>query len=124
MDAWFSVQASSRKPTTLARVNELMEHEKFSMKNPNKVRSLIGAFAGNFNIFHAEDGSSYAFLADRVLELDAMNPQVASRMVRALMKWKQYEAGRAELMKQQLTRILAKDGLSGDVYEIVSKSLA
>ncbi|CAA6823655.1 MAG: Membrane alanine aminopeptidase N (EC [uncultured Thiotrichaceae bacterium] len=124
MDAWFSVQAASRKPTTLACVTELMGHEKFSMKNPNKVRSLVGSFSGNFSLFHAEDGSGYAFLADRVLELDTMNPQVASRMVRALMKWKQYETGRAELMKQQLTRILAKDGLSGDVYEIVSKSLA
>jgi aminopeptidase N len=101
-----------------------MDHKLFSIKNPNKVRSLIGAFAsGNPVNFHNADGSGYEFHADRVLELDKLNPQVASRMVRALMNWRQYEAGRSALMREQLERIKAVDGLSGDVFEIVSKAL-
>ena len=74
--------------------------------------------------FHAQDGSGYQFLADQVLVLDARNPQIASRMVRPLMNWRQYEPVRSALMKTQLERIKAQQGLSGDVFEIVSKSLA
>jgi len=101
-----------------------MNHKLFDIKNPNKVRSLIGAFAtGNPITFHNADGSGYEFHADRVIELDKLNPQVASRMVRALMNWRHYEAGRSEMMRGQLERIKAVDGLSGDVFEIVSKAL-
>ena len=93
-------------------------------EKPNKVRSLIGAFANANPVnFHKADGSGYEFHADRVLELDKFNPQVASRMVRALMNWRHYEAGRSELMRAQLERIKAVEGLSGDVFEIVSKAL-
>jgi aminopeptidase N len=124
MDKWFVMQATSSLPDTLEQVKKLMDHKLFDMKNPNKVRSLIGAFAnGNPVNFHKADGSGYEFHADRVLELDKFNPQVASRMVRALMNWRQYEAGRSELMREQLERIKAVEGLSGDVFEIVSKSL-
>jgi len=124
MDKWFVMQATSSLPETLDNVKTLMDHKLFSIKNPNKVRSLIGAFAmGNPVNFHNSDGSGYQFHADRVLELDKLNPQVASRMVRALMNWRQYEAGRSALMREQLERIKGQDDLSGDVFEIVSKAL-
>jgi len=88
------------------------------------VRSVIGAFTANFNNFHAKDGSGYTFIADQVIALDKLNPQVASRLVRSLMKWRQYESVRADLMKEQLQKIAAVEGLSTDVEEIVTKSLA
>ncbi len=124
MDKWFMIQATSSLPDTLEQVKALMDHKLFSIKNPNKVRSLIGAFAnGNPVNFHREDGAAYQFHADCVLALDKLNPQVASRMVRALINWRQYEAGRSALMKQQLERIKAEKGLSADVFEIVTKAL-
>jgi aminopeptidase N len=102
----------------------LMAHEAFDLRNPNKVRALIGTFAmRNPAVFHAEDGSGYAFVADQVLALDAINPQIASRMVRALMNWKRLEPDRSGLNRAALQRIADHDGLSGGVYEIVSKSL-
>ena len=101
-----------------------MQHKLFDLRNPNKVRALIGSFAiRNPLHFHAEDGSGYTFLTETVLQLDSMNPQIASRMVRPLMNWRHYEPKRSTLMKQHLEQIKAASGLSGDVYEIVSKSL-
>ncbi|WML91026.1 aminopeptidase N [Thiothrix lacustris] len=124
MDKWFALQATSSLPDTLQQVQALMQHKLFDMRNPNKVRALVGSFAMRNPLhFHAQDGSGYAFLTERVLELDAMNPQIASRMVRPLMNWRQYEPVRSALMKAQLERIQAHSGLSGDVNEIVSKSL-
>ena len=124
MDKWFAVQASSLLPDTLEHVKSLMSHAAFDMRNPNKVRALIGSFAmRNPAIFHAEDGSGYVFVADQVSILDKMNPQIASRMVRALMNWKRLEPVRSTLMRTELQRIADSDGLSGDVFEIVSKSL-
>lgn len=125
MDKWFALQAASCLPETLGQVQSLMAHKLFDLRNPNKVRALIGSFAMRNPLhFHAEDGSGYAFLTDTVLQLDAMNPQIASRMVRPLINWQHYERVRSGLMKAQLERIQAHTGLSGDVYEIVSKSLA
>ncbi len=124
MDKWFTMQATSSLPDTLDKVKALIKHKLFSIKNPNKVRALIGAFSsGNPVNFHKADGSGYQFHAERVLELDKLNPQVASRMVRALMNWRQYEPGRSALMRKQLERIKAVEGLSGDVFEIVTKAL-
>jgi aminopeptidase N len=124
MDKWFAVQAVSPLPETLAEIQTLMQHPLFDLRNPNKVRALIGSFAMRNPLhFHAQDGSGYVFLADNVLQLDAMNPQIASRMVRPLMSWRHYEPVRSGLMKAQLERIQAQQGLSGDVFEIVSKSL-
>jgi aminopeptidase N len=123
MDNWFAIQAMHSKEKTLDIVGKLMQHKLFSLANPNKVRSVIGAFSGNFTHFHTKDGSGYAFMGDQVLALDAMNPQVASRMVRSLMKWRQYEPVRAALMKGQLKRISMQENLSLDVSEIVNKSL-
>lgn len=123
MNAWFSMQASAKKSDVLTTVKVLFEHPQFSMNNPNKVRALLGGFMSNYAYFHAEDGSGYQLLADKVIELDALNPQVASRMVRALIKWRQYEPVRGELMRSELERIAKRDSLSGDVSEIVTKAL-
>ncbi len=125
MDKWFALQASSSLLGTLDAVKRLMQHQLFDMRNPNKVRALVGSFSMRNPLhFHAAEGSGYAFLTECVLELNAMNPQIAARMVRPLMNWRHYEAGRAALMQQQLKKIQAHAGLSPDVYEIVSKSLA
>ncbi|MDQ6999339.1 MAG: aminopeptidase N [Mariprofundus sp.] len=125
MDKWFTVQAASQLPGTLERVQTLLEHAAFDLRNPNKVRALIGTFAlRNPAAFHADDGSGYTFVADQVLALDAINPQIAARMVRALMRWKRLEPVRSALNRAALQRIADHHGLSGDVYEIVSKSLA
>ena len=125
IDKWFAIQASSRLPGTLERVKTLMQHPAFNIKNPNKVRSLIGAFShGNMAAFNDASGTGYEFLADQVLTLDGFNRQVAARMVGALSRWKRYDKSRQELMKAQLIRITESKGLSNDVYEIVTKSLA
>ncbi len=122
VDKWLILQATCILPGTLSRVKELMNHPAFSMKNPNKVRSLIGAFCSNQQQFHADNGSGYTFLTDRILELDPMNPQIASRMVTPLTMWKRYDNNRQKLMKKELDRIAGQPGLSGDVREIVEKS--
>jgi aminopeptidase N len=125
MDQWFSVQAGSGLPGGLQRVKALMQHPAFTLKNPNKVRALIGAFAGqNLINFHAADGSGYRFLADLVIELNALNPQIASRQLSPLTRWRKYDSARQAMMKAELERILASGALSSDVYEVVSKSLA
>ena len=125
MDQWFSVQAGSPLPGGLARVRALMEHPAFTLKNPNKVRALVGAFAGqNLVNFHAADGSGYRFLADLVIELNGFNPQIASRQLAPLTRWRKYDASRQALMKAELERIRGSGGLSSDVFEVVSKSLA
>ena len=125
MDQWFSVQAGSTLPGGLARVRQLMEHPAFNMKNPNKVRALVGAFAGqNLINFHAADGSGYRFLADLVIELNGFNPQIASRQLAPLTRWRKYDDARQALMKGELERIRGSGQLSSDVFEVVSKSLA
>ena len=125
MDQWFSVQAASPLPGGLQRVQQLMEHPAFTIKNPNKVRALIGAFAGqNLINFHAADGSGYRFLADLVIQLNALNPQIASRQLAPLTSWRKYDSARQALMKAELERIRSSGELSSDVFEVVSKSLA
>jgi aminopeptidase N len=125
MDQWFSVQAGCPLPGGLERVHALMQHEAFTLKNPNKVRALIGAFANqNLVNFHRADGAGYRFLADQVIALNALNPQIASRLLAPLTRWRKYDSARQTLMKAELERILASGELSSDVYEVVSKSLA
>jgi aminopeptidase N len=125
MDQWFSVQAGSPLPGGLERVKALMQHPAFTLKNPNKVRALIGAFAGqNLINFHAADGSGYRFLADLVIELNGFNPQIASRQLAPLTRWRKYDSARQALMKAELERIRNSGNLSSDVFEVVSKSLA
>ncbi|MCQ3000936.1 aminopeptidase N [Pseudomonas syringae] len=125
MDQWFSVQAGSPLPGGLERVKTLMQHPAFNIKNPNKVRALIGAFAGqNLINFHAADGSGYRFLADLVIQLNGFNPQIASRQLAPLTRWRKYDSKRQVLMKDELVRIRDSGELSSDVFEVVSKSLA
>ena len=125
MDQWFSVQAGCPLPGGLERVHALMQHEAFTLKNPNKVRALIGAFANqNLINFHQANGAGYRFLADQVITLNTLNPQIASRLLAPLTRWRKYGAARQALMKAELERILASGELSSDVYEVVSKSLA
>ena len=124
MDKWFIMQAIKPGPDTVNRVKELMQHPAFSIQNPNKVRSLIGVFSMlNPTGFHAADGSGYAFHADRVIELDGLNPQIAARMASAFNRWKRYDGDRKTLMKKQLQRIAAVKNLSGDVSEIIINAL-
>ena len=124
VDKWLSVQAMSRLPDTLARVRQLLGHPAFDIKVPNKVYALVRAFAANHVRFHAADGAGYAFLAERVLELDRLNPQVAARMARGFDRWRRFDAARQALARAQLERIRDAAGLSRDVAEIVGKSLA
>jgi aminopeptidase N len=124
VDKWLAVQATSRLPGTLARVRELLGHEAFDLKVPNKVYSLIRGFSANHVRFHAADGGGYAFLADQVLALDRLNPQVAARMARGFDRWRKFDAGRQAHARRQLERIRAAEGLSRDVAEIVTRALA
>ncbi|MCC6135467.1 MAG: aminopeptidase N [Candidatus Contendobacter sp.] len=124
VDKWLSVQATSRRPDTLAVVQSLMGHEAFNLRNPNKVRALIGAFSqANPVHFHAADYSGYTFLADQILALNAFNPQIAARLTAAFTRWRKYDPVRRQGMQVQLERILAAPALSPDVYEIAAKSL-
>ncbi len=125
IDKWFSLQASSSNPDTFSVVQRLLQHPAFDLRNPNRVRSLIGAFSqANPLHFHAANGQGYQFLGDHIIALNTLNPQVASRMLNALTSWRRYDVGRQALMKTQLERIIATDAVSKDVYEVASKSLA
>lgn len=123
VDQWFSIQAMAQTEGALERVRALMDHEAFAIRNPNKVRSLIGAFCTQNHLgFHHESGSGYEFLADQVLVLDKLNPQIASRLLTPLTRWKKYDPPRQALMQAQLMRIKAQEGLSKDAFEVVEKS--
>ncbi len=123
MDKWFMAQALSPLPGTLEKVKQLMQHPLFTLKNPNKVRSVLGAFSQNLWCFHDISGASYQFIADQIIALDSINPQVAARLVKSLSRWKRYDKQRQILMKAELQRIVKITDLSKDVYEIVVKSL-
>ncbi|KAA2213868.1 aminopeptidase N [Teichococcus oryzae] len=125
LDKWFAIQAMSARADTLQQVKALVGHLDFDLRNPNRVRALIGAFAaGNPSQFHHASGEGYRFLADSVIALDAVNTQVAARMVGPLGQWKRQDARRGALMRAELARILERPGLSKGTFEKVSKSLA
>ncbi|WP_207458334.1 aminopeptidase N [Azospirillum sp. SYSU D00513] len=124
MDKWFGVQAMSPRADALDRVKELLGHPAFSIRNPNKVYALIGGFAGGNPVrFHDRGGAGYRFLADQVLTLDGLNPQVAARMMGQFSRIRRYDQDRRALMKAELERIVGTPGISPDVFEIASKSL-
>lgn len=123
MDKYFALVGLSRRSDTLQQVQTALQHPKFSLENPNKARSLIGSFSRNVSHFHAEDGSGYRFIADKVIEIDRFNPQVAARLVQAFNLCNKLEPHRKNLVKQELQRIRAQEGLSKDVGEIVGKIL-
>ena len=124
IDKWFTLQATSRLPDTLARVMKLLDHPDFDIRNPNRVRSLVGAFSnGNLVRFHEASGAGYRFLADQILRLNSINPQIAARMLTPFSRWRRFDPARQELMKKELSRILAEPGLARDVYELAAKSI-
>ncbi|MGL5762785.1 MAG: aminopeptidase N [Plesiomonas shigelloides] len=124
MDKWFILQATSPAVNVLENVKALMQHPSFSLANPNRTRSLIGAFAsGNPSAFHAKDGSGYRFLTDVLVELNSRNPQVASRLIEPLIRLGRYDAERQQLMREQLLRLQKLDNLARDLFEKITKSL-
>lgn len=124
IDKWFALQACSDLEITLANVKKLMEHEAFSLENPNKVRSLIGVFCSmNHHRFHEENGAGYRFLAQQILAIDKKNPQIAARLVSPFISYVKYSQKLKAQMHEQLRFILMQKGISADVYEIVNKSL-
>jgi aminopeptidase N len=124
IDKWFGLQAAAQRRETVDEVERLAKHPAFTLENPNRARSLVGSFAMNQWAFHDPSGRGYAFLGEMILALDRLNPQTAARMVPPLGRWRRFEPKRAELMREALERIVAAPGLSKDVFEQASKSLA
>ncbi|MDE2576259.1 MAG: aminopeptidase N [Rhodospirillales bacterium] len=125
LDKWFAIQATSPRAQTLDEVRRLSRHPDFDLRNPNRVRALVGSFsAGNPVRFHDASGAGYAFLADTVMALDPINGQVAARIINPLGTWRRYDSDRASKMRHQLERILALPKLSRGTYEKASKGLA
>ncbi|MGE4321470.1 MAG: aminopeptidase N [Sphingobium sp.] len=123
LDKWFQTQAFALHPDTVGLVEELSRHRDFTLANPNRARSLYGAFTANQWAFHHGSGQGYRLVADAIIALDPLNPQTAARLVPPLGRWKRFDADRAAAMRGQLERILAAPGLSKDVTEQASKSL-
>jgi aminopeptidase N len=124
LDKWFALQAAAQRADTVDQVLKLAQHPDFTMTNPNRLRSLAGTFGGNHWAFHAADGRGYEFLADTIIAADRINPQIAARMVPSFGRWRRFEPKRSAMMKAALERIVANPGLSKDVFEQASKSLA
>ena len=124
LDKWFALQAAAQRSDTVDQVAKLVKHPDFVMTNPNRLRSVAGTFGGNHWAFHSADGRGYAFLADMIIAADKLNPQIAARMVPPFGRWRRFEPKRAAMMRDALERIAATPGLSKDVYEQVTKSLA
>src|SRR5690606_9909902 len=123
IDKWFAIQAQSLHPKVLEHVKALADHRDFTLRNPNRVRSLYMAFTGTPHGFHAESGEGYRLVADLILALDPINPQTAARFVPPLGKWRRMEPRRAALMRSELDRIAAAASLSRDTHEQVTRSL-
>ena len=125
IDKWFALQSSCRLPSTLDTVQSLLKHPAFNLSTPNRVRSVVGAFSQSNPVnFHSSEGNGYRFLGDQVIALNAVNPQIAARMVGALTHWRRYDEVRQNLMREQLQRIALSEGISKDVYEVATKSLS
>ncbi|WP_100657358.1 aminopeptidase N [Alteromonas flava] len=125
LDKWFALHATCQRPDILARMQLLMAHKQYSIRNPNRIRAILGSFAFyNTPCLHASDGSGYKFLVDHLLEIDQVNAQVAARIVTPLLSWKKFDGQRQNLIKAQLQRLASNPQISPDVFEKVSKSLA
>jgi len=123
LNKWFTVQALADLPDVLDRVKALTKHPDFTLSNPNRCRSLVSAFTMNAAPFHAESGDGYKFVADIIMELDKLNPQISSRMGGSLIQWKRYNEERGALMKAELERLVAMKPISDDLFEVVSRGL-
>ncbi len=125
MDKWFAMQSTAPMSFALDEVRTLLQHAKFDLRNPNKVRALLSGFAHmNPTEFHRADGAGYAFVADQVIALNTINPQIAARLVGSFNRWRKFDETRQQLMLKELKRIVATSDVSADVYEIVSKSIS
>ena len=124
INKWLFSCACADRPDAVSVVRRLMEHPAFEMTNPNKLRSVMGGFAYNQPEFHKADGSGYVLAAEMAVKVDEFNPQMACHMVRPMVRWKRFDKKRQEMMKAALQKVLNKKGLSKNVYELVSKSLA
>jgi aminopeptidase N len=123
LDKWMGLQAASPLPETPVAVRALMRHPAFDIKNPNRVRALIGAFSGNHLRFHNADGAGYILVGEVVRTLDAMNPQISARLAGAFESWRRYDPARQAMMKAELEAILQLKGISPNLFEIASKML-
>ncbi|MBP6655603.1 MAG: aminopeptidase N C-terminal domain-containing protein, partial [Propionivibrio sp.] len=123
VDKWLAVQSSSRLSGTLARVESLTRHPAFDIRNPNKVYALLRTFGANHRHFHSADGSGYRFVAEQIIKLDPINPQVASRLARSFDRWKRFDGGRQQHSRAALESVRSQSGLSRDVFEVVDKAL-
>jgi aminopeptidase N len=123
LDKWFQAQALSTREDTAGAVERLAAHPDFTLSNPNRARSLIGAFSVNQRAFHDMSGRGYRFVADQLIALDKLNPQTAAKLIPPLGRWKRFDEGRAAKMRAELERIVATPGLSKDMFEQASKSL-
>jgi aminopeptidase N len=123
LDKWMSLQAGSPLPGTAAEVVELMKDTHFDIRNPNRVRALIGAFSGNHLRFHGADGSGYRLVGQVIRSLDPINPQVAARLAGAFETWRRYDPARQQLMQGELEAILQLPGISPNLFEVASKLL-
>jgi aminopeptidase N len=125
IDKWFSVQAIATLPNTLSNVRELMKHPDFDIKNPNRVRSLIGAFCqGNHSHFNAADGSGYYFAAEQICAIDPLNSQIAARLARSFDRWRQFSRQHQSHAKEALLTIKTAKNLSKDTTEVVARALS
>jgi aminopeptidase N len=124
VDKWFSAQGSSYEKDSLLHIKILFEHSAYSLKNPNRARSLLGSLIANSSAFHEASGAGYEFVAGKIIELDAINPQVAARMANAFLHWRKLVSPQAELMKQQIENMLSTANLSNDLNELMTMSLA
>jgi aminopeptidase N len=123
LDKWFTTQALAMRRDTWQAVRELERHADFTLNNPNRVRSLVGAFSVNQQQFHIASGEGYRFLADIIIALDPINPQTAAKLAPPLGRWRRFDEARQSLMRRELQRIVDTPGLSKDVFEQASKSL-
>jgi aminopeptidase N len=123
-DKWLMLQATARRETVVEDIKRLMEHPAFNRRNPNRIRSLIGALAmGNFEAFQRADGEGYRLLADFVIELDPVNPQIASQLVQAMIRWRRFDESRQERIKEHLQRVKTAASCSDDTHEVVGRAL-
>ena len=124
VDKWFSLQAASNLHGTLDEVRALLDHPAFELSNPNRFRSLVGAFSRNNQVrFHDPGGAGYRFVVDQLLRLIPVNPQVAAQLLTPLTNWRRFEEGKRSHMRRELMRIQGISDLPPDVYDIVTKSL-
>jgi len=123
LDKWFTAQAMATGEDALEKAVALAAHPDFTIRNPNRFRALVGALAMNQFVFHRKDGAGYRFVADKLLEVDAINPQTAARFIAPFGRWRRMEDARAAMMRAELERIVGAPGVSRDTFEMASKSL-